>query len=215
MTWILLTQSNSSSYSLLCSKDWYSSVTVPITVSDEVLEANFRSPWPQPQVLGLVCKFFNPLSILVFCAHCISLSCVNGVCEQVRCTLIDMMLAMSCDDGKDNNSTLQSAVPNWQELKKAHKFRCTTQVSDRERMAKELDSFLYEPIMRQKIAIHLNGGVSIRSNTRQWLLLLGFTYRHSGDYSKRTNLFKVFTCLLWETFGTQSCTCGAVSVPVS
>lgn len=41
--------------------------------------------------------------------------------------------------------TLQSAVPNWLELKKAEKSRSTTQVSDRERMAKELDNFLDEP----------------------------------------------------------------------
>ena len=41
--------------------------------------------------------------------------------------------------------TLQSAIPNWLELKKAEKSRSTTQVSDRERMAKELGNFLDEP----------------------------------------------------------------------
>ena len=41
--------------------------------------------------------------------------------------------------------TLQSAVPNWLELKKAEKSRSTTQVSDRERMAKELGNLLDEP----------------------------------------------------------------------
>jgi len=41
--------------------------------------------------------------------------------------------------------TLQSAVPNWLGLKKAEKSRSTTQVSDRERMAKELGNFLDEP----------------------------------------------------------------------
>jgi len=87
-----------------------------------------------------------------------------------------MMLAISCDDDNDNGSTLQSAVPNWLELKKAEKSRCTTQVSDRERLAKELDNFLDEPIMRRKIEIHLNGGVAINSNTRPWLLLLGYTW---------------------------------------
>ena len=39
---------------------------------------------------------------------------------------------------------------------------------------KNLTTFLMS-LMRQKIAIHLNGGVAINSNTRPWLLLLGCT----------------------------------------
>lgn len=49
---------------------------------------------------------------------------------------------MSCDD--DDNMQL-STVQNWLEVKKAEKARSATRLTDRERLAKELDSFLDEP----------------------------------------------------------------------
>lgn len=55
----------------------------------------------------------------------------------------DMILAMSCDDGSEN---IQEPAPqNWLEAKKAAKARSATRLTDRERLVKELDSFLDEP----------------------------------------------------------------------
>ena len=53
-----------------------------------------------------------------------------------------MLLEMSCDD--DHESTSKSH--NWLEVKKAEKARSAARPSDRERLVKELDSFLEEPI---------------------------------------------------------------------
>lgn len=52
-----------------------------------------------------------------------------------------MLLEMSCDD--DHKSTSKSH--NWLEVKKAEKARSAGRPSDRERLVKELDSFLEEP----------------------------------------------------------------------